>query len=75
LHPLSIYIIVFLIKKDQEKWMSNGYSYNLQLDVAVSADLLCPNFAEVECPFFDVDNKNPSSRQMNFYRELDGFSV
>jgi len=41
----------------------------------VSAEFKCPDFAEVECPFFDVDNKNPYSRQLSFCRELDGFAV
>jgi hypothetical protein len=34
--------------------------------VPVGADLKCPVFAEVECPFFYADNKNPSSRLRTF---------
>jgi integrase len=49
------------------------YTNPTRLAIIVSAEFKCPNFAELECPFFDVDNKNPSSRQVSFCRELDGF--
>ncbi len=55
--------------------LSMLYAKFLNPNFTVSAEFKCPDFAEVECPFFDVDNKNPYSRQLSFCRELVGFSV